>query len=100
MTNANQYGCLWTDDHYGKWWYRMGEVFGKNWFEINGPEMPQLWKESLSLKSFHRAKKIIDYYQSSGDAFPPNLSQVNAVARSLKVPEDEEHDRMEKERRL
>lgn len=77
----------WTDESFKRFWYRMGEIFGTAWYRDNGSEPPELWRATLSEIDLKRAAAVIDHYRRSGDAFPPNLSQVMRLARELRPTE-------------
>lgn len=79
----------WTEVAYKRFWHTMGEIFGRPWYEQNGPEPTQVWMGSLSGLSYDKAAAVLQHFRASGDAFPPNLSQVMAKAREIKLRRDE-----------
>lgn len=76
---------MWTDDAFKRWWHRMGQIFGRQWYEQHGPEANDAWKQSLREMSLPRAAAVLEHYRKSGDSFPPNLSQVVSVARTVRT---------------
>lgn len=62
----------------------MGEIFGKPWFDKNGPEPSQLWRESLKRMPSEKAGAVLEHYRKAGLAFPPNLSEVVELAGLLR----------------
>lgn len=84
----SQYGAMrngWTDEAFQRFWKRMGETFGKSWYEQNGPEPNTTWQASLLGMALDQVAFAIEHFRKSGDAFPPNLSQFIAVAKQLKI---------------
>jgi hypothetical protein len=77
-----------TDALCAKWWVAMGDIFGTQWYVQNGPEPTGVWKSSLSELRLERAMAVLQHFRVSGDQFPPNLSQVMSVARSLKLNQE------------
>ena len=75
----------WTDLAYKRFWHTMGEIFGRPWYEQNGPEPTQVWMGSLRELSYDKAAAVLQHFRASGDAFPPNLSQVMSKAREIKL---------------
>lgn len=75
----------WSEVAYKRFWHTMGEIFGRPWYEQNGPEPTQVWMGSLRELSYDKAAAVLQHFRTSGDAFPPNLSQVIAKAREIKL---------------
>jgi hypothetical protein len=74
----------WTDEACRKWWFRMGEIFGKPWFEKNGPEPSQLWQQSLKRMPMEKAAAVLEHYRKAGQTFPPNMSEVVELSGLLR----------------
>lgn len=85
----SQYAAMrngWTEEAFQRFWKRMGDTFGKLWYEQNGPEPNTTWQASLVGMSLDQVAYAIEHFRKSGDAFPPNLSQFVATARQFKMP--------------
>lgn len=74
----------WTEEAFIRFWHRMGETFGKSWYDSNGPEINASWKASLVGLALDTVARTLEHYRTSGDAFAPNLSQFMAAARQFK----------------
>lgn len=66
-----------------RWWYGMGQIFGKAWFEQRGPEPSDIWKGALTDVCMSAAADTIRHYMKAGLAFPPNLSEVCEQLRAF-----------------
>lgn len=83
----NQYADMrngWTEKAIKLFWHRMGEIFGKPWYEHNGPEANMTWQASLVGLALDQVAATLNHYRKSGDAFPPNLSQFMAAAKQFR----------------
>lgn len=74
----------WTEESFLRFWTRMLEIFGKPWNEKNGVEPNASWRASLVGLTMFQAADVIEHYRKSGDAQPPNLSQVMSTARQFR----------------
>lgn len=74
---------FWGDEAFRRWWFRMGEIFGKPWFAKHGPEAPALWRDALATLTLERGAEILTHYAHHGDDSPPNLGQVMQVSREI-----------------
>lgn len=77
----------WTEEAYRRFWERMSEIFGRPWSDIHGNEPTPTWRESLAEMSLKKAAAVLEHYRLSGDKFPPNLSEVMAQARAIRIGE-------------
>lgn len=88
---------MWTDEAFRRWWKAMGQIFGRTWYDTHGPEPTELWKDSLSRLTLPRAGQIIEHYRTSGDTYPPNLSQVVNLTKTLAYPREPEPPRISRD---
>lgn len=76
---------MWTTEAYKRWWHRMGQIFGRPWYDQHGPEANETWCMSLSELSFERAAAVLEHYRTADETYPPNCSQVMALARQIRL---------------
>lgn len=75
----------WTEEAYKRFWHHMGGVFGRPWYEQNGPETTEVWKREVSEISLDRMAATLHHFRLSGDHYPPNLSVFMKTARDIKL---------------
>lgn len=75
----------WSDEAYRRFWHRMGAIFGRPWYEQNGPEANDAWRAGLANIPLDRAAAALQHFTISGDAYPPNLSVFVKTAREIKL---------------
>lgn len=75
----------WSEEAYQRFWARMSEIFGRPWTDVHGSEPTPTWRESLSEMTLQKAAAVLEHYRLSGDRFPPNLSEVMAQSRALRI---------------
>lgn len=69
----------------------MGEIFGTRWYEVHGPDASNLWQTSLTGMSLERAGAVIEHFRTCGQSFPPTMSEVVNVGRTLRLKEPQSH---------
>ncbi len=75
----------WTEEAYKRFWHHMGAVFGRPWYEQNGPEATDVWMREVSEISLDRMAATLRHFRASGDHYPPNLSVFMKTARDIKL---------------
>lgn len=75
----------WSDEAVSRFWTHLAGLFGRKFYDEYGRHMPFEWRAKITTLSYERAKAVLEHYSASGDAYPPNCSQLMAIARQVKL---------------
>lgn len=76
---------VWTEEAFKRFWHHMGGIFGRPWYEQNGPEISPVWRSSVGELPLEKIAAVLQHFRVSGDSFPPNLSLFMKTARDIKI---------------
>lgn len=65
-------------------WSVMIQIFGGMWIEKHGERPNQMWQELIGDLDPKTIQMVVNHFKVSGHAFPPNLSEVGAIAKQFK----------------
>ena len=70
-------------------WQRFGEMFGARFFESFGPKPSESWQEAVKELRHDQVRQALSKVRNSGSAFPPSLPEFVALAKNVRVVEQQ-----------